>query len=829
MSLTAFGTTNFTSAGTSVTNGCTKPIAITGASVDDWLVVWGTAEANGTVPSANNIAITTGPLAAAGGWTLMKVNISTSGTGTPFVMGFAKVTTGGSGTITITLNTQNNANFMGGRAYLVPAADVAGSTPTFLTTNSFFTNTTGAVSCTLSGAASLVIEAMGDWNAASIASTAGIPATPSYDVRNVSAGAYSWWSAYWTSGTGVTAGTRNYGMSSPPSVNVSGAVVAFINSTPVGAPALSGAGTLSAAATPKFNQGVALSGVGTLVGAGNAPGAAVFSGAGTLGVTVKPGVAASPALSGAGVLTAAAEVPSGTHSVWDGATPSGVWNNYTDGGTISWEGQQFFSLDDDGNITAVMIYAYGAMGTSSLTGKVAVVVVPGHIVTGSDYPAGFVGVIQPWLDYTTFTTPLVSGWNTIPLASPVPFSAGDGLLAFYSLGGNYLYASTFDINRVQALDGSDLWLAQRGTLGSDDQRGFYNTDGADADWTTSSSPWYGIDIVVDFGGGTPTVGVTLSGSGTLTAVGKPALAAAVALAGAGTLVANGKPGQTSGAALSGEGTLSIVGKAGVASGAQLSGVGTLTAAGSAVGAVNVGLSGSGTLSIGGTPSIPVGVALSGAGTLSVGAKPQQAAVAALSGSGTLTVGAKPSQTATAALSGDGQLTVGVKPGASAVVPLSGSGTLTASGGNSPSGTVFLSGDGDLDAGGKATVSGTVHLSGDGQLTLAGKPGQSAAVQLSGTGQLTVGGNPAVRVTVALSGDGILTAGGNPATAQNVALSGAGQLVIIGTSGEVVCFPWPLDLSLEHDHYGLRIATDQFELLLEESAVTLSIETYCVED
>jgi fibronectin-binding autotransporter adhesin len=830
MTLGFFQTTNFTSAGSGSSGANTKTISITtAAAVGDYIVVFGAAE--GCNASATpTVAITTGPMAASAGFQFMRPTMS-SGNTAAFFMAFAKVTTAGTATLTITMNTQSTSNLMGGGAWLVPVADQAGGVPSFVSTTAFASDTDGQVSCTLANPASVVIGAVADWSAGLSTTTAGVPATPNYRVRQNPSGAYGVWAAEWTS---QTAGTRAYGITGLSGLKTQGAILAFLQSTPTGAPALSGSGTLAVTGSPRVSVSPALSGNGVLVASGQAPGAAGLSGVGTLVVAGKPNVAIGAALSGAGALSASGSVPAGAkHTLYDNTTPA-TMTTFSDGGAGAWEANQFY-IDTSGPTGWKLI-------------GVRFFVPTGSSIIGKDCKVGLIrraagaGGLFKWPsdvsnDFLTngAATDMLNvqaGWNEATLnGGPYDAEPGDALLAGIMIGDGtwYIYdvGNTIPSSEIDALDGSPLRMTISGGATGDPARSYYAATAADNLHITTAR-WYGLDVIVQEPGG-GAVGVQLSGSGTLAASGIPAIAVGVALSGAGTLSAAGLPQQASGAALSGQGTLSIVGKAGVASGLQLSGDGTLSAAGSAVGTANVSLSGSGSLSIGGTPALAVGVALSGAGSLTVGAKPEQAATAALSGAGTLTVGAKPQQTATAALSGDGQLTVGGTPGATAVVPLSGNGTLTASGGNSPSGTVFLSGEGDLDAGGTPRASGIVHLSGDGALTATPKPGQSAVAQLSGAGQLTVGANPALSAVVALSGVGVLVVGGNPAMVQQVQLGGAGQLVITGTSGEVVCFPFPLDLTVDHDHYVLRIAEDELELYVTEAAVTLSIETYCVED
>lgn len=155
----------------------------------------------------------------------------------------------------------------------------------------------------------------------------------------------------------------------------------------------------------------------------------------------------------------------------------------------------------------------------------------------------------------------------------------------------------------------------------------------------------------------PTTAPSLTGSGTLSVVGKPAQAGLAGFSGSGSLTVAGSPAQAAPASLTGSGTLSVVGKPSLA--------------------VVVALSGSGTLSVLGSPSVPTAVALTGSGILTASAGGGASGSASFTGSGTLTVAVKAAVAALAAFSGSGTLVVAAKPGLAVAAIFTGSGLLIA--------------------------------------------------------------------------------------------------------------------------------------------------------
>jgi hypothetical protein len=109
--------------------------------------------------------------------------------------------------------------------------------------------------------------------------------------------------------------------------------------------------------------------------------------------------------------------------------------------------------------------------------------------------------------------------------------------------------------------------------------------------------------------------VALSGSGTLTGAGSPAVAGSVALSGAGGLAGAGAPALAAAAGLSGSGMLGGSGAPSITGAVDLSGSGALNLNGTAAVQGSLDLSGLGALDGTGVPGIAAFLALSGAGTL----------------------------------------------------------------------------------------------------------------------------------------------------------------------------------------------------------------------
>ena len=176
------------------------------------------------------------------------------------------------------------------------------------------------------------------------------------------------------------------------------------------------------------------------------------------------------------------------------------------------------------------------------------------------------------------------------------------------------------------------------------------------------------------------------------------------------------------ATVSGSGTLTFAGTPAIPGSAGLSGSGTLTFSGKPNLPGSVGMSGSGSLGFTATPAIPGTVATSGSGTLTLVGTPVYVGSIALSGGGTLTFTAVPSPTGSAGLSGSGGLTFGATPSITGALTLSGVGVLTGSG---------------VVGGGGSNFSGMVMLTGSGSLGTSATPAFASVVALGGQGILTI--------------------------------------------------------------------------------------------
>jgi len=291
--------------------------------------------------------------------------------------------------------------------------------------------------------------------------------------------------------------------------------------------------------------------------------------------------------------------------------------------------------------------------------------------------------------------------------------------------------------------------------------------------------------------GVPAIGrtVALSGSGTLAAAGAPAAAGAAGLSGSGTLATTQTPRPAQTVALSGAGTLSTTGVTGYRGTATLSGSGTLATAGQPGVSQTANLSGTGALNTTPSPAIARVTALSGSGQLSTTGALSTGVQATLAGSGSLAAGGAPVAATSAALSGAGSLSTTAALAVSAVAALTGVGQLATLGGTggystgytagygSPTflATATLSGSGALTVVGKPGLPGVAALSGSGTITVGGKPGPAAAVALSGAGTLTTTQTPRPTGAAALSGTGTLTSAQTPRPAPAAALTGSGTL------------------------------------------------------
>lgn len=172
----------------------------------------------------------------------------------------------------------------------------------------------------------------------------------------------------------------------------------------------------------------------------------------------------------------------------------------------------------------------------------------------------------------------------------------------------------------------------------------------------------------------------------------------------------------------------------------LSGSGTLTLNGTPAIPRPVALSGSGSLSVAGNPAAAGTMPLSGAGTLSLSGTPVFSAPLALSNSGALTLSGSPTFTQSVALSSSGQLSVTAAGIVSGSLLLSGSGVLTITGSLNVLGAAALSGVGILTVAGSPGVLGLTALSSSGALFIEGSPVVLGAVVLSAVSTLTVVGS-----------------------------------------------------------------------------------------
>ncbi|MFC5268461.1 LamG-like jellyroll fold domain-containing protein [Kribbella qitaiheensis] len=199
-------------------------------------------------------------------------------------------------------------------------------------------------------------------------------------------------------------------------------------------------------------------------------------------------------------------------------------------------------------------------------------------------------------------------------------------------------------------------------------------------------------------------------------------------------------------ALSGSGTLTNAGTPAVTGSRALSGNGTLANAGSPAVSGSRSLSGAGTLAAAGSPAVARTAALTGSGTLTGIATVTTAGSAALSGAGSLTATGTPGHTGTAGLSGAGSLTAAGQPMLPGNLSLSGGGLLLLSHGDNYAGAINLAGAGALASSGTPATLGTLSLVGSGSLAATGAPAHRGVAQFSGNGTLAKAGShgPAVQ-------------------------------------------------------------------------------------
>lgn len=324
------------------------------------------------------------------------------------------------------------------------------------------------------------------------------------------------------------------------------------------------------------------------------------------------------------------------------------------------------------------------------------------------------------------------------------------------------------------------WRADSSASSSSTYVGMYTGSAASRTLTYSAASLNAtaFQLVLNFA-----VGVaTLSGAGSLGAVGTPAVPGTPALGGNGSLSTTATPAVPGAAALGGTGSLSAPSAPSFAAAAALSGAGTLAATGVPAEAGTAPLTGSGTLAAVGGPITTAGSAnLAGAGSLTAAGAPATTTSAALTGSGTLTTATSPSFAGAAGLSSSGALTTQATAAAADTAGLAGDGTLTAVGATArhSTGTADLAGAGTLTSSAQPATSTTASLAGPGSLSASTTPGAAQAAALSGVGTLAAVTAAQLVGAATLAGLGQLTALGVLTIDVGAALSGVGTLVGAG--------------------------------------------------
>jgi glycerophosphoryl diester phosphodiesterase len=527
----------------------------------------------------------------------------------------------------------------------------------------------------------------------------------------------------------TTAGSSNSNNTWTVSTNAGQIRYALLPGLPAagftGSASLSGSGTLSAVGTPAIPGTAALSGSGTLSATGSTVAQATLSGSGTLSAAGTPAEAGTAALSGSGTLTAGATPidllstinwsntvwashrggdpgPEETIAAYNATAPYTTFLHEMDLQQSS-NGTMWLSHDTtiDRMASASSPITTGAIASLTDTQLSTVTLHINSGFSGADQPmAKFLDWIAAWgnkrigmpevkdsagtsaaavvsmvklyglqksvivqTDNTTDATTVAAGGLETCLLDAVT-----GYSTIASTGVKHIALSLATVNATPSLiagihtAGMKAWVY---LVNNTSDRDAMLALGVDAMF--SNKPW-------SLAGAQGTA--ALSGSGTLTATGKPAEAGTAALSGSGTLTAAGTPHWTAAAGLSGSGTLTATGTPATSTTAALSGSGTLTASGTTGGSFPASFSGSGTLTATGAPSFTGAAAFSGSGTLTATNTPHLTVSASLSGVGTLT--AVGTGSTGGALSGTGTLTVAGVPRFAMAAALSGVGVLTAS-------------------------------------------------------------------------------------------------------------------------------------------------------
>lgn len=279
------------------------------------------------------------------------------------------------------------------------------------------------------------------------------------------------------------------------------------------------------------------------------------------------------------------------------------------------------------------------------------------------------------------------------------------------------------------------------------------------DGDTSKAPKLHIEYTV--GGVTHEGAATLSGVGTLTAIGRGIFVGKATLSGAGTLAGIGRGIFTGKSTLSGTGTLAGIGRLIATGKATLSGVGTLAAIGRLIAVGKATLSGIGTLACIGRGIFTGKATLAGTGTLVAIGRLMAIGKATLSGTGTLSAIGSFWRYGKATLSGIGTLSAIGRIIAVGKATLSGTGTLVAKGVGIFAAKATLAGTGTLSAIGNVSriLYGAATLAGQGTLTAIGHITAIGKATLSGVGTLTARGVGIFAGKATLAGVGTLSAAG----------------------------------------------------------------------
>lgn len=240
------------------------------------------------------------------------------------------------------------------------------------------------------------------------------------------------------------------------------------------------------------------------------------------------------------------------------------------------------SAETDGSPSIVTGVAFYSTATDWFVVGGRLRIPPGSGLSGSVTLGLRVYAYEATPDFSTATlrsavATIADGWIEARWAIPYALAATDvAWITVEDFGTNYMFDTLAFVTPFQALDGSDLYMAEAGTQ----WRSAFRL-GAGA--TTASTAYYGLDILVD--DGNLTGDVTIAGVGTVLAEGDVVIGSDASLSALAALTATGEVVLGSSATLTGTGSVIASGSvdAQVGSAVTIAGVGTITATGSVTG------------------------------------------------------------------------------------------------------------------------------------------------------------------------------------------------------------------------------------------------------